>query len=187
MYHSKLKTSLIVLGFLFLSGCAKIEIDTFEEWCRWITQEYEAPFWAIFPAYTINEESITEDYAVVMNDFMIQKFGEGRIQKAVWREGDDLHMVNLSGFFIIEPEELIGEWRDGIRQATRFMIKDPAKQCIYGTLVKHYNNLVIHSLKSDGLGMNWTDTETVITTHREFTKDITDYNEYIKALDSLEN
>jgi hypothetical protein len=84
-----------------------------------------------------------------------------------WREGTQLHLVNLSSFFEINPEKVITEWRQGIELDNEHKNTDPAIICLYGTINSMFDSLHIHSMESDALGKKWMDKVTVIKTDRE--------------------
>jgi hypothetical protein len=164
-----------VLVLLLLSGCYHYDVDTFEKQCeRTVLIEKDrdqldahAPFWAIFPTISFHPDAVRDDYAAVMNRLYMEK-AENRAPRMAWREGTTLHLVNLSGLFIIEPEEMIKAWRDGIEKAKNNNHKDLRDKCIYGILAAFFDAMNIHSMESsDGFGIHWTDEVTVISTDRQ--------------------
>ena len=156
--------------FLLATGCAEHQIDTFQEWCEQITgvdlQEKHTPFWAITVAISYNGDAIRDDYTDFLNKTHLEKV-QNRMSRMAWREGTNLHLVNVSSLLVIEPEEIIEGWRKGIGLAKEFKHTDQADICLYGTLTSMFDSLYIHSMKADALGVDWTDTVTTISTDRE--------------------
>jgi hypothetical protein len=72
-------------------------------------------------------------FVVVLNDIHMQKV-QGRISRMAWREATDLHLVNLSSLMVIEPKEIIDEWRNGCKKARRYENTDEVDTCLYGTV-----------------------------------------------------
>lgn len=153
-----------------VAGCSDHRVDTFREWCEQITGvDLEAkyrPFWAVLFSVSFDGDAIRDDFAKFLNDAYMKKV-ENRAPKMAWREGIELHLVNLSGFFELEPEEFIAEWREGIETAKRFEHDDDPDTCLYGSATSMFDSLHIHSMESDSLGQNWTDEVTVIPTERK--------------------
>lgn len=162
-----------VLSFavlLVLLGCSEHKVDTFPKWCEKISgvdlQNKYAPFWAVIPSVSFHGDAIRDSYVDFLNRRHLEKVNN-RAPKMAWREGTQLHLVNLSGFLMIEPELIIGEWRKGIEIDLANEANDPVNICLYGTLVSMFDSLHIHSMQADSLGIKWTDTVTVISTRRE--------------------
>jgi hypothetical protein len=84
-----------------------------------------------------------------------------------WREGTDLHLVNLSSLMVIEPQEIITAWKRGIEASKTLTKQDAAEQCLYGTVTSMFDNMHIHSMTADALGRNWRDDVTIIPTDRQ--------------------
>jgi len=129
-------------------------------------QKKYAPFWAVFPGVSFHGDAIRNSYTEFLNKSHLEKV-QNRAPKMAWREGAQLHLVNLSSFLVIEPEKIIQEWRRGIESDIANKLKDPADVCLYGTLTSMFDALHIHSMKADALGAKWTDTVTVIAIERE--------------------
>lgn len=155
---------------LLLGACSEHKVDTFPEWCEQITgvdlYEQYAPFWAIFPSVSFHAEEIRDDVASSLNAMFMEKV-ENRSDRMVWREGTELHMINLSSLLVIESEKIIGSWRDGIEKAKRYEHKNEKEVCLYGTVTSMFDSMHIHSMTADALGVKWTDDVTVIDTERK--------------------
>jgi hypothetical protein len=162
---------LLVLTFLLLAtGCADHRVDTFQEWCEQIAgvdlQKKHAPFWAVIFSVSFDGDAIRNDYAAFLNKAHLEKV-QNRAPKMAWREGTELHLVNLSSLLVIEPRKVIEEWKKGIEIAKAYKHNDPADACLYGTLTSMFDSLHIHSMKVDPFGVKWTDNVTIIPTDRE--------------------
>ena len=153
-----------------LTACSEHVVDTFPEWCEQITdvdlEEKYRPFWAMLFSVSYDGDAIRDDFVKVLDDIHMQKV-ERRAPRMAWREGTELHLVNLSSLVVIEPETIIAEWRRGIETAKHGASADDTEWCIYGTIVSMFDGLHIHSMESDALGINWTDEVTVIPTERK--------------------
>jgi hypothetical protein len=123
-------------------------------------------FWTPFFSVSFDGDAIRDDYVKFMNDAHLEKV-QNRAPKMAWREGVELHLINLSSLLVIEPEEVIRGWRTGIETARQGKSANRADTCGYGTIVSLFDNLHIHSWKSDGLGIKWTESITVIPTDRK--------------------
>ena len=163
------KTILAAMALL-LTGCSEHVVDTFPEWCEQISgvdlEEKYAPFWAVMFSVKFDGDAIRDDFVKFLDDTHMQKI-EGRAPRMAWREGTELHLVNLSSLLVIEPEKVIAEWRRGIETAKNYASVDDADKCLYGTVASMFDGLHIHSMESDALGQNWTDDVTVIPTERK--------------------
>lgn len=163
------KTILVALA-LTLTGCSEHVVDTFPEWCEQITgmdlQKKYAPFWSVLFSVSFDGEAIRDDYVKFLNDSHMEKV-QNRAPRMAWREGTELHLMNLSSLLVIEPEKVISEWRKGIETAKRYEHEDSADTCLYGTLTSMFDSLYIHSMECDTLGRNCTDEVTVIQTERK--------------------
>jgi len=160
----------IIAIFVTMIGCYNHKVDTFEKWCEQINgvnleRKYN-PFYSVVFSVSFDGDSIRNDFTAFMNKSHMEKVNN-RIDKMAWRDGTDLHLVNLSSLMMIEPEEVISGWRKGIETAKISKLTDKADTCLYGTLVSMFDRLIIHSMKADALGRNWTDNITVIETDRE--------------------
>jgi len=67
---------------------------------------------------------------------------------------------------MIEPEKIIDEWKRGIELAKEHKHSHSADICLYGTIMSIFDNLHIHAMESDALGVKWSDNITVIPTDR---------------------
>jgi len=168
-----------VLAFvlaIFLVGCSENKIDTFPEYCEQITGNYKAPFWAFITSTSQDDNAIRDSYTDMLNKTHLEKVNN-RTPRMAWRVGEELHLVNLSSFMIIEPNEVISQWEKGINIAKQYLDQDDGEVCLYGTLTSMFNSLNIHSMESDPLGIKWSDKVTVITTDREAKKGMKTYKE----------
>jgi hypothetical protein len=84
-----------------------------------------------------------------------------------WREGTALHLINISSFLEVEAKQTIDEWRNGIDADKAGKLRKQPERCIFGTLTSMFDSLHIHSMTSDSIGSNWTDSVTVVRTDRE--------------------
>jgi hypothetical protein len=86
----------------------------------------------------------------------------------VWRVGSDLHMLNLSTLFVVEPNQIISEWRNGIERGKSYKFIDADDKCFWGTVTIYFDNVVIHSEDVDGAaGVVSSDDVTTIATDRK--------------------
>jgi hypothetical protein len=159
-------TVLVALTLTF-AGCSEHVVDTFPEWCEQITGvDLEKKYaWSPLFVVSFDGDAIRDDYTKFLNDALMEKV-ESRAPKMAWREGTELHLVNLSSFLALEPEKVIAEWRKGIEKAKEPEPKDSADTCLYGTLISMFDSLHIHSMERDALG-EWVDDTTVIPTERQ--------------------
>ena len=163
-------TILFVVIVFIISGCSEHKVDTFQEWCEQISGEDLAekyrPFWAVIFGVSFDAETIRDDYTEILNQLHLNRVNN-RAPKMVWREGTELHLVNLSSLWVIQPEKIIEEWKNGIELSKQYKHTDPDRKCLYGTLTSLFDSLHIHSMKSDVFGKKWTEEVTVIPTDRE--------------------
>lgn len=169
MLATPIRTALVLL-VLFLSGCSEHRVDSFTKWCEHLAgvdlHKKYAPSWSVFPSVSYHGDAIRDSYVDFLNKTHLEKI-ENRAPKMAWREGAQLHLINLSSFLMIEPEAVIAEWRQGVEAQISGKETNPADICLYGTLISMFDSLHIHSMKADALGTNWTDNVTVISTERE--------------------
>ncbi|MBX9630525.1 MAG: hypothetical protein K2X67_08390 [Burkholderiales bacterium] len=161
---------LIIALVTVLTGCSEHKVDTFPEWCEQIAgvdiQKKYAPFWAVFPGVSFHGDAIRDSYTDFLDKSHLEKV-QNRVPKMAWREGAQLHLINLSSFFDTEPNRVIAEWRKGIELDIADQLKDPSDVCLYRTLTSMFDSLHIHSMEADALGQRWTDAVTVIPTERQ--------------------
>ena len=138
---TKVSTLKILCLFLIIVffGCAEHKVDTVEEWCEQINgvdldAKYR-PFWAVIFSVSFDADAIRDEYAEMLNKLHLEKV-ENRAPKMAWREGTELHLVNLSSLMIVEPDAVIDEWRRGIELSKHFKEEDPVNKCLYGTLTQ---------------------------------------------------
>jgi hypothetical protein len=119
-----------------LTACSEHVVDTFPEWCEQITgvdlEEKYLPFWAVLFSVSFHGDAIRDDYVKFLNDSHMEKV-QNRAPRMAWREGIELHLVNLSSLSMIEPEKIIVGWRKGIQAAQRHEHDNDADVCLYGT------------------------------------------------------
>ena len=68
---------------------------------------------------------------------------------------------------VIEPEKEIAEWRENIEKSKAFTYADRESKCVFGTITSLFDNLHIHSLTIDALGVLQKDSVTTIPMERE--------------------
>ena len=162
----------IVLGLVVsvLVSCSEHQVDTFPEWCEQITgvnlEDKYSSSWAVTFSVSFDGDAIRDDYTAFLNKTHLEKV-QNRVPRMAWREGTELHLVNLSSLLVIEPEKVIQEWRKGVELAREYKHTDPADTCLYGTLTSMFDSLHIHAMESDALGVKQSDNVTVINTERE--------------------
>ena len=147
----KLFIVLVMFFVLLFNSCYTHKIDTAQEWCEQISgvdlnDKYNPP-WSLFFGVHISEESIRDDYAKILNDLYMKQVQHRieKIDRMVWREGKNLHMTNLSSFFIVvEPSSMVNEIKEGIEDSCNFKIEDKARKCLYGTMVTLFDKVIIH-------------------------------------------
>lgn len=169
--HKQVVFKILFVGVIcIILGCAEHKVDTFQEWCEQISgedlDEKYRPFWALIFGVSFDGDAIRDDYTEFLNKVHLEKVNN-RAPKMAWREGVELHLVNLSSLMVVEPEKIIEEWRNGIELSKQYKHTDPESKCLYGTLTSLFDSLHIHSMQSDVFGKNWTDKVTVIPTDRE--------------------
>ncbi|MGH7180547.1 MAG: hypothetical protein ACREJN_01065 [Nitrospiraceae bacterium] len=128
--------------------------------------ELHAPFWAVFPSITVHSDAIRNDFVAVMNKLHLEKV-QNRSQTMAWREGLEFHLLNLSSFFDVKPEEIIDGWKTNIQKAKDNDLKGQADKCLFDTVANYFDEMKIHSMQSDALGIKWTDHLTEIPTDRQ--------------------
>lgn len=165
-----MRNILLVILFMLVVGCAQHKVDTLPEWCEQITgvnlETKYRPFWSVIFSVSFDGDAIRDDFTAFLNKAHLEKV-QNRTPKMAWREGTQLHLVNLSSLLLIEPEKVIEEWRQGIERAKEHKDTDPANICLYGTITSLFDSLHIHSMESDAFGRNWADKVTVMQTDRE--------------------
>ena len=161
---------LLTLALALTAGCAEHKVDTFAEWCEQIAgvniQKKYTPFWAVTFGVSFDGNAIRDSYAEFLNKSHLRAV-QNRTSRMAWREGTQLHLVNISSFLEIEPKQVIDEWRVGIDTDKAGKHRKQPEICLYGTLTSMFDSLHIHSMTSDSLGSKWTDSVTVIATDRE--------------------
>lgn len=159
-----------MVAVMLLSACSDYTFDTFPKWCERIIDENAAekhqPFWAIFPGVSTHHDAVRDDFVKLLNDTHMEKV-ENRSDRMAWREGTNLHLINLSSFLVVDAEKIIAEWRRGIDRANANTLEDKTEKCLYETITSLFDSLHIHSMTADIPGQNWTDHVTVIDTDRK--------------------
>lgn len=171
---------LLVAVVFILTSCYTHEVDTVSEWCEQIAgvdlAEKHRPWWAVIFGVSFDGDKIRDDHATYLNSWYMEivrnrarrmEIVQNRGRRMVWREGTDLHMVNLASLLQIDPEKFIAEWRDRIEKAKHFAHTDRGSECLFGTVVSLFDNLHIHLLKIDVLGVVQKDSVTTISMERE--------------------
>jgi len=150
---------LLFIIIVMLIACSEYKMDSFESWCNYQLKDIEAD------VVSIDRNAIRKDFVKFLNDMYMKKM-EGRIDRMVWMEGKHLHIENLSTLFVIEPSEIINQYRSGIIQYKENNIKDNMERCLYGAIFNFFDDVTIHSGERDNLGANWKYTNTLIETKR---------------------
>lgn len=152
---------------LLLTGCSEYKVDSFQKWCELISGEdlkaKYAPFWIIHLSVTVDEDRIRNDYTFFLNRSFLKK-AKYRVPRMAWRNGNELHIVNLSGLSKINPERMIDKWRHGIELAMAKKHTNPIDICLYETLTRLFESLHIHTMKVDEEDRVVQDVVTVIPT-----------------------
>lgn len=138
-----------------ITACSHHKVDTMAKWCERIAEvdleRKYAPFWAVSFAVSFNGDAIRDDFASMINSAYLEKT-QNRAPRMAWRQGTELHIVNLSALIMVPPEEFISDWRKGIATEISGKHADPADACLYGTVASAFDSLHVHTLKLDGLG-----------------------------------
>lgn len=161
----------LIAALLAFAGCSVHEVTTMSEWCEQISGidlvEKNAPFWAVFPGIRVKGDAIRDDIVTTLNAALLEKV-EQRSARMAWREGNDLHLWNLSTFFEIEPEEVIEEWRIGIERSRTFQDPNDQHRCVFGSITSLFDNVRIHSGVWDPPGLKLVhDDVTTLPTERQ--------------------
>lgn len=97
--------------------------------------------------------------------------GRKRIGRMALREGKHLYLENLSILMVIEPTEMINNFRKGLEDAFNNNLKQDPKDinsCVYICILTIFEDVTIISGKNpDGMGIKWVNTKTVIPTKRK--------------------
>ena len=148
-----------------LGGCSEIKVDTFQKWCELISGEdlkdKYAKFWVIKTSVSLDEDKIRDDFADFLNRSLLIKVNY-KIPKMAWINNDELHIVNLSSIYNIEPDEMIDKWKHGLKLALQNKHSDFADICIYETVTRLFEILYIHAMKFDKKGKTIEDVATPI-------------------------
>ena len=162
--------AILLMVQVLTAGCYNHKVDTFPEFCEQITgvdlEKKYCPAWAIFFSVSFEGDAIRDDFTRFMNATHLEKV-QHRTNKMAWREGTDLHLVNLSSFMLIDPEEVISQWRRGIELEKNLEHSDPIDICLYGTLGSLFDRLVIHSIDPQSPSAKGNNNLTILTTDRE--------------------
>lgn len=162
----------LIMAMVALTSCSNHEVDTVQEWCEHILgvdlEKKYRKWWVPTPIFSVSfkKEAIRDDITESINSTYMEKAG-GRADRMAWREGKILHIVNLSSLFVIDPEEIIEAYSEGIQNAFTHSLDNEADECFYGTILTFFDQVMIHSLEYDALGAMEADNVTVIETRRE--------------------
>jgi len=163
-----------ILIFLFFLttfvGCSTYEVDSFGKWLFFDPEDHSS--------YRINREAIRSSLADFLNQAQLKIVGQGdieagrkRIGRMTLREGKHLYLENLSTLMVIEPTEMINNFRKGLEDAFNDNLKKDPKDiysCVYICILVMFEDVTINSGKNpDGMGIKWVDTKTVIPTKRK--------------------
>ena len=155
--RAALRSSLMIL---FLAGCTHHKVDTFPKWCK----ETHQHWWnTLFSSVSFDTAAIRDDYVKFVNEALVKKV-QNRAQRMAWRDGTQLHMMNLSTLLEIEPDEVIRGWQHGIEAANTGSLTNLADRCVFGAAALLFDSVYIHSreLKLPVPGNPWKDSVTVI-------------------------
>ena len=144
-----------LLAAIGVVGCYNHRLDTFEKHCDHLMdvslKKYE-PFWSVFTIVSFHNDQVLDSLVASLNATYMKKF-EGRIDRAVWREGSPaagvLHVTNLSGLFEIEPEPFIEGWRQGIEKELARKSPMQVGDCLFAEVTLMFDALHVHSTKGD--------------------------------------
>jgi len=157
-----------VISFLFtiiLTSCSETEINSFEVLCEKIEQsklEYNnAEIWTGNSSILFDPTQIKKSYVQFFNKAYLERI-ENRAKTMAWKEDNAFHIVNLSAFLYVEPEEIIKEWENGVALARASAHQDPYSACLYATLTNMFDSVSIHTMETDPLGVKWTEDVRVI-------------------------
>ncbi len=177
------KILISILAFLaccLMMGCQQIEIDTLEKWCDNVSgvdlESKYGHFWAVITGVSFNDEAVRDDIARKLNVMWMEK-AKGRTDKMVWREGMFLHVINPSSLWVVDKEDTIKFYREGLDAYFKNDKMHPAERCLFGAILSHFNYVIIHNLDRSLPWVN-KDTKTIIDTRRD---------EYSKRLGKYES
>ena len=146
---------IVGIFLLLVVGCSELKVDTFQKWCELISGEdlkgKYAKFWVLKSSVSIDKERVRDDFIVFLNRSMLKKV-QYKVHQMAWKKDNELHIVNLSGLLEIEPEVMIDKWQNGIKLALQKKHTDFADICIYGTVIRLFEILYIHTMKFDDTG-----------------------------------
>jgi hypothetical protein len=146
---------IVGIFLLLVVGCSELKVDTFQKWCELISGEdlkgKYAKFWVLKSSVSIDKERVRDDFIVFLNRSMLKKV-QYKVHQMAWKKDNELHIVNLSGLLEIEPEVMIDKWQNGIKLALQQKHTDFADICIYGTVIRLFEILYIHTMKFDDTG-----------------------------------
>jgi hypothetical protein len=168
-YRTKLFIFCTLLALISIGCTTHHEVDTFPEWCEQISgvdlsDKYNKP-WTPFFAVSFKGDAIRDDFMKSMNETYNEKM-KTEDSGIMWREGTELHLVNPSSFYIIEPEEFISEWKNKIQLSKTYSLTDRSEICIYGTMTSLFDTIIIHSYEFDDYGLMVNDNTITIDAER---------------------
>jgi len=129
-------------------------------------EKQHRPVWAVRFSVSFDDDAIRDDFVSFLNALHM-KAVQDRARRMVWREGTDLHLINVSSLTMIDSGEYIARWQRGIQAAKDGRLRRREEKCLYGSVDSLFDSLRIHSMTADALGRNWEDTVTVISTDRQ--------------------
>jgi len=146
---------IVGIFFFLLAGCSEIKVDTFQKWCELISgedlKERYAKIWVIKLSVSIEEDKIRDDFILFLNRSLLKKV-KYKVPQMVWKKENELHIVNLSSIQNIEPEIMIEKWEHGLNLAFQKKHTDLVDICIYETVTRLFDILIIHTMTFDNKG-----------------------------------
>ena len=138
-----------------LAGCSEIKVDTFQKWCELISgedlKEKYAKIWVVKLSVSIEEDKIRDDFILFLNRSLLKKV-KYKFHQMAWKKENELHIVNLSSIQNIEPEIMIEKWKHGLNLAFQKKHTDLVDICIYETVTRLFDILIIHTMTFDNKG-----------------------------------
>ncbi len=154
---------LISLELPVMLGCGKtIEVDCYEKWIYYVLSAEDVNYSVV----SFDHNGIRDSFVDFL-DRVIAGKDKKRVGRMVWRENKHLHIINLSSFYEVEPEKMIYDFKKGLENA--FNDKNVSKESrfLFNAIMHFFDDITIHSMESDGLGINWKDNKIVIPTRRK--------------------
>lgn len=153
-----------------LAACFTHEVNTADRYCEQLKrvdmERKYRPFWAVLFAVRFSGDAIRVDYAKTLDKVYMERV-KGRSPRMVWNDGAVLHLTNLSGLFVVEPEAFIQEWRGILESAKAPSADDGTSDCVGRALLALFDAVHIHTLEPDAMGIKWTHSVIIIPTDRQ--------------------